>query len=80
MAISAKQKAKCVTWHHETGFITWSQRKCRTTYAESAPPRPFILSLAQNVYEHCRIENAEASRKPGESSNQEERVFDYFVR
>lgn len=80
LAFSALQKAKCVTWYHQTGSITQTQRNYRTTYAESPPARNSILRWVQNFDEHGRVGNAEASGRPGASSNQEERVSNYFVR
>lgn len=80
LAFSAQQKAKCITWYHQTGSITQTQRNYRTTYAESPPARNSILRWVQNFDEHGRVGNAEASGRPGTSSNQEERVSKYFVR
>ena len=80
LAFSAQQKAKCVTWCHQTGSITQTQRNYRATYAESPTARNSILRWVQNFDEHGMVRNAESSGRPGASSNQEERVSYYFFR
>lgn len=46
--------------------------------SESLPAQDSIHLCSQNLEEQRRVENAEALRKPGTSSNQEEKVSDNF--
>lgn len=70
---------KFVTWYHQTVSIRQTQRNYLSTYAESPLARKSILRLLRNVHRHRAVENWQASRVHGASSNQEKIVANYFV-
>lgn len=80
LAFSVLQKAQCVSWYHETGSITQTQRNYRSKYSGSPPVRNTILQWVQNFRDQGSVENQARSGRPESSSPREQRVATYFNR
>lgn len=80
MASPARQKAKCTSQYLQNSYITQTQRKFCTKYAETPIAQKYILNWVQSLEEPGRVESAHASGTPAALSDQWERVLYYFIR
>ena len=80
LAFSVQEKVECVTWYNETKSITQTQRNYRGKHQRAPPSRNSILRWVQNFQDRGTVEIQSRSGRPSMTSEDEERVSNYFNR